>query len=161
MSEKEQEWFVAERTRALAMIHLTRRQDLVVRPGRDVGLEFLVSISRQEGEPSLRQFGIFLRGTRSAVTEDRLNGQLRPTMASFRGLGQFPFPVCLWHFTMDDDQGYHTWVAEPAVVDGRPRLLRHTEAHCRKLDRATLDELVAQVDRWYDAFFASVSIQAS
>src|SRR5438874_73864 len=149
MSASEQEWFVAERARALAMIHLTRRPDLVVtHGGRDVGLEYVVSITREGGEPSLRQFGVFLRGTRSAVTEDQLNKLLRPTLASLQRVGPFPYPVCLWHFTMDDDQGYQTWVAEPAVVDERPRLILHAAAHCRKLDRASLDELVAQVNRW-------------
>jgi hypothetical protein len=162
MSEHKQEWFVAERARALALMHLTRRKDLVVTQAeRGVGLEYVVYITKEGGEPSLRQFGVFLRGTKSAVTEDQLNRVLRPTVQSFQRVGQFPYPVCLFHFTMDDDQGYYTWVAEPVVVDDGPRLLLHSEARCRKLDRASLDELVHQVDRWYDAFFARIAVKAS
>ncbi len=143
-------------------MHLTRRKDLIIaNAGRDVGLDFIASIARQEGERSLRQFGVILRGSRSPVTEDQLNQELRPTMQSLQRLGQFPYPVCLFYYTMDDDQGYFTWVAEPGVADDGPRLLMHTDAHCRKLDRAALDEIVSGVDRWYDAFFGRIAVKAS
>jgi hypothetical protein len=162
MSENKQEWFIAERTRALAMLHLTRRDDLEVTPaGQGVGLEYIVYITKGGKERSLRQFGVFLRGTKSPVTERHLDKLLRPTMQSFLGIGPFPYPVCLFHFTMEDDQGYFTWVAEPAVTEDGPRLLMHEEAHCRKLDRAALDEIVSRVDSWYDAFFGRIAVKAS
>jgi hypothetical protein len=164
MTKNDQEWFVAERTRALALRYLTRRDDLVVtEAGRGVGLEYVVYITRGEEAQgrSVRQFGVFLRGTKNAVTEEHLDKVLRPTMQGFLRTGQFPYPVCLFYFTMDDDQGYFTWVAEPAVAEEGPRLLMHAEAHCRKLDRAALDEIVSRVDRWYDAFFASIAVKAS
>ena len=148
--------------RFLALMHLTRRKDLVVtNAGRDAGPEYIVSITNGKGERSLRQFGVFLRGTKSPVTDEQLNEVLRPTMQSLQRIGPFPYPVCLFHFTMDDDQGYSTWVAEPEVGDDTPRLLMHEEAHCRKLDRAALDEIVSRVDRWYDVFFARVAVKAS
>ena len=161
MSVDTQEWFVAERTRALAMVLLTRRDDLIVAnapPG--VGLQFLVSISRDEGGPSVRQFGVFLRGTKSAVTAAHLDRVLRPTMQSFLRIGPFPYPVCLFHFTMDDDRGYYSWVAEPALTDDGPRLLVHDGPHCRPLDTPALDEIVEKVDRWYDEFFRQIAVQA-
>ncbi len=162
MSEEKQKWFVAERARALAMIHLTRRDDLMVmKAGQGLGLEFIVTVAKEGGGPSLRQFGVALRGTKSPVTVAHLDKVLRPAMQSFRGVGAFPYPVCLFHFTMDDDQGYYTWVAEPAVAGGEARLLMHQTAHCRILDRAALDEMVGQVDRWYDAFFGRIAVEAS
>src|SRR5437763_17142605 len=100
MSKSKQEWFIAER--ALALMHLTRRDDLIVtEAGRDVGLNFLVCITGQDGEKSLRQCGVFLRGTKSPVTEEQLNRALRPAMQSFQRTGQFPDPVSLFHCTMD------------------------------------------------------------
>ncbi len=162
MSEEKQEWFVAERARVLAMVHLTRRDDLVVaKAGPGVGLEFLVSIARENGGPSARQFGVFLRGTKSPATEAHLDKVLRPAMQAFSRIGQFPYPVCLFHFSMDDDQGHYTWVAEPTVADEGPRLLMHDAPHFRKLDRAALDEIVGKVDRWYDAFFSQIAVKAS
>ncbi|HKB38859.1 MAG TPA: hypothetical protein VKD72_20615, partial [Gemmataceae bacterium] len=76
-------------------------------------------------------------------------------------IGEFPYPVCLLHFTMDDDQGYYTWVAEPVVTKDGPRLIQHAQAHCRKLDREALDHIVASVDRWYEAFFQTIAVKTS
>jgi hypothetical protein len=162
MSESGKEWFVAERARALALMHLTRRDDLAVtEAGRDVGLDYLVSISREDKKPSVRQFGIVLRATRSPVTEEHLNKVLRPTMQSLLRVGEFPFPVCLFHFTMEDNRGYYTWIAEPVLAeDGKPRLQLHAAASCQKLDREALDRIVSQVDAWYDAFFSGIVLGA-
>jgi hypothetical protein len=162
MSQQNQQWFVAERARALALVHLTRRDDLVVKKAEEgVGLEFMVYIHKQSGESSVRPFGVFLRVTKSPVIEAQLAKVLQPTMQSFRRVGPFPYPVCLFHFSMDDDQGYYTWVAEPVIAEGQPRLLLHESARCRKLDEAALGEIVAEVDRWYDAFFARIAVKAS
>jgi len=162
MGEGKQKWFIDERARALAMIHLTRRDDLIVTNAEQgSGLEFIVSIARDEGEPSLCRFGVFLRGTKGPLTEARLGTVLRPTMRSLLGMGEFPYPVCLFHFSMDDDKGHYTWVAEPAVTAEGPRLMMHQAAHCRKLDRIALDEIVGKVDRWYDAFFGQIAVEAS
>jgi hypothetical protein len=162
MSDKRQDWFIAERARTLALLHLTRRKDLVItEAGRDVGLEFVVLITKEEGEASLRQFGVFLRGTKSAATEAHLNKLLHPTMAEIVRAGQFPYPVCLFYFTVDDDQGYYTWVAEPIVREEFPVLVMHSEPHCRKLDRSALDEIVDTVDRWYEVFFRRIAVKAS
>jgi hypothetical protein len=163
VGNKEQEWFVAERTRALATMYLTRRDDIVIKDARDaeVGLEYLIYIVKETEVPAVRQFGVALRGTPSPATEGQLDKVLRPTVRGLHRVGLVPYPVCLFHFTMEDNQGYYTWVAEPAVIDGAPKLLTHSEPHCRKLDREALDGIVNQVDRWYDAFFANISIRAS
>jgi hypothetical protein len=141
---------------------LTRRDDpVVMNAGRGIGLELLVYITKEKGEQSIRQFGVFLRGTKSAVTAPHLDKVLRPTMQSFVRRGRFPYPVCLFHFSRDDDQGHYTWVAEPAATAEGPRPLMHEAAHCRKLDTAALDEIVDWVDRWYEAFFRQIAVRAS
>jgi hypothetical protein len=162
MSEKKQDWFIAERTRTLALLHLTRRKDLAIQQaGPGVGLDYLVGIRKQEGEPSLRQFGVYLRGAKNAVTEEHLNKVLRPTLSELLGFGEFPYPVCLFYFTMDDDQGYYTWVAEPTIQEKSPLLVLHSEPRCQKLDRAALDRIVAAVDHWYDIFFGRIAVKVS
>lgn len=162
MTEHSQEWFIEERTRALALIHLTRRDDLAVaNAGPGLGMQLIVSIAKHKGEPSLRQFGVSLHGARPGTSEDDLDRTLRPAIRSLRSKGEYPYPACLFHFSMDDDQGYYTWVAEPAVVEGGPRLLMHDAPHCHKLDRAALDDVVTRVDAWYDAFFARIAVKAS
>jgi hypothetical protein len=69
--------------------------------------------------------------------------------------GPFPFPVVLFCFTMENAQGWYTWVAEPVVSpSGDFGLVQHGEASCRPLDTEAIDEIVEGVDRWYDEFFA-------
>jgi hypothetical protein len=161
MSEEKQEWFIAERARVLAMVALTRRDDLLIMPaGQSVGIQFLVCITK-EGTLPVRQFGLALRGTLRAVTESHLDQVLRPAMQEFLHIGEFPYPVCLFHFTMDDSQGYYTWVAEPLVGAGGPVLLRHESPQGRKLDKGAVDEIVGKVDRWYDASFAQIAVRTS
>ncbi|MBY0230017.1 MAG: hypothetical protein K2W96_12105 [Gemmataceae bacterium] len=161
MSERS-EWFVAERTRSLAMIHLTRRDDLLVSNGGEgAGLQFIVRIEKEKGRPALRQFGLFLRGSRGPATLAQVEKSLRPTMQSFARLGPFPYPVALFHFMMEDDQGCFAWVAEPEVADGAPRLVLREAPACLPLDRAALDGIVDRVDAWYDAFFSRVAVKAS
>jgi hypothetical protein len=80
-------------------------------------------------------------------------------MQSFSRVQEFPYPVCLLYFTMEDNQGYYTWIAEPVLTgDGKPQLQMHATADCKKLDREALDKMVSQVDAWYGAFFASIVV---
>lgn len=154
MSDDRQEWFIQERTRALAMVHLTRRDDLVVtNAGPASGLQLLVNVTRDKGQPSGRQFGVLLRGAMGPVT----GSDIHVTLPS----GELPYPVCVFFITMADDQGYYAWVAEPEVTADGPRLLMHAGPPFRKLDRAALDEIVGRVDRWYDAFFSRIAVKAS
>jgi hypothetical protein len=162
VSENGNEWFIAERARALARMHLTRREDLrVTHVGKGFGLEYVVYITRKSEKDSVRQFGVVLRASQSPVTEHYLNRILRPTMQSFQRGGEYPYPVCLFYFTMEDNQGYYTWVAEPVLAEGgKPRLMVHSSASCKPLDREALDKIVSQVDAWYDAFFSSMVVGA-
>lgn len=163
MTENTNQWFIAERSRALALMCLSHREDLVIKDVKDrgTGLDFMVSIVKEKEPLSVRQFGIVLRGAANPVTEERLNEELRPALKSFQSIGQFPYPTGLLHFTMQDDRGYFTWLAEPAVAEGGPLLLLHSEAHCHKFDRGLLDGIVEAVDQWYDAFFARITVKAS
>jgi len=143
-------------------MHLTRRDDLIVTPaGKDGGLDYLVSLTWKNEKPSLRQFGVILRAARKPANEEQLNKLLRPIMQSLQRVGEFPYPVCLFYFTMEDNQGYYTWVAEPVLTDdGKPQLQNHAAASCHKLDGPGLDRIVSQVSAWYDAFFSSIVVSA-
>jgi hypothetical protein len=161
MSENGQEWFVVERARALAWMYLTERDDLVItKVANDVGLDYQVSLREKDGKSSLRQLGIVLRAARKPTTVEELDKTLRPAMKSLQRIGDFPYPVSLFYFTMEDNRGYFTWVAEPIITEDRkPRLRRHAAASCRVLDRSTLDQVIRQVMEWYDAFFSSMVVR--
>ncbi len=153
-----QQRFIAERVRALAIVYLTRREDLVVtEEATDVGVDLWVTLNLEDKEGH-RKFAVELRGGWKAVTAEDANKTLYPSMQRVLRYGPFPFPVVLFFFTMENNEGWYTWVAEPVVSSGRDfELVQHGEASCRPLNSGTIDEIVEAVDGWYDAFFAKAT----
>ena len=151
----QQQRFVAERARTLAVVYLTRREDLIItEETADVGVDLWVTLNLEENEGH-RKFGVELRGSWKAVTADHVNKTLYPSMQRMLRYGPFPFPVVLFCFTMENNEGWYTWVAEPVVSpSGDFGLVQHGEASCHPLNTKAIDKIVEAVDRWYDAFFA-------
>jgi hypothetical protein len=151
VTNESKEQFLAERVRALATVVLTRRGDLtVVDSKKDTGLDFHVSIERED-KPMRLTFGVLLRGVQSAVTASQANKVLSPTMGQFRGMRKFTYPVCLFFFTMREEQAFFSWLAEPVVNGGAPKLVHHEKANCVPLTNELLGQVVEQIVAWYDA----------
>jgi hypothetical protein len=150
-----QQRFIAGRARALAVVYLTRRGDLIVtEEAADLGVDLQVTLNLDHKEGH-RKFGVALKGVWRAVTADQVNKVLSPSMQKMLRCGAFPFPVVLFFFTMENNEGWYTWVAEPVVSSEQGfELVQHGDASCRPLNSEALDEIVEAVDRWYDAFFA-------
>jgi len=153
-----QERFIRERVRALAVVYLTRRDDLIITEEEAAfGVDLWVTLNLEDKEGH-RKFGVELRGGRTAATAAHANKVLYPTMQKMLRYGPFPFPVVLFLFTMDNNQGWYTWAAEPVVSsEGQFELVQHGEASCRTLDTKAIDGIVEAVDLWYDAFFAKAT----
>lgn len=149
---------IAERVRALAIILLTRREDVSIREvTEDFGLDLIATIIQEE-KPGLRQFGVELRGVWSKVTAEHSNAVLYQSMQHMLRYGPFPFPVVLFFYTMENGEGWYTWTNEPCITsDGGFELRANEEASCRPLDDQAVDEIISRVDAWYDAFFARTS----
>src|SRR6185312_11127947 len=106
MTNESKERFIADQVRALATIILTRRGDLTIaETKKDTGLDFHVTIDRED-KPMRLVFGILLRGVASPVTAEQANKILGPTLGQFRGMRKFTYPVCLFFFTLRDEQGF-------------------------------------------------------
>jgi hypothetical protein len=150
-----QEYFIAERARILALVYLTRREDLIVtEETADVGVDLWVTLNRGN-KGGHRKFGVQIKGARAAVAPGQINKTLRPGIQQMLRHRPFPFPVVLFFFTMENNEGWYTWVAEPVVSSaGDFEIVEHSEASCRPLDTEAINEVVEAVDRWYDAFFA-------
>jgi hypothetical protein len=146
-----------ERARALAVMYLTRSDDLdIEEPRANFGLDLIVRF-RHKDNPGLRQFGVEVKAAREAVTKAEADRFLTLTLKKVPRFGLFPFPVTLFFFTMENDRGWVTWVAEPTIdPDGRPRLRLHETANCKTLDNQSIEEIVQKVDSWYDSFFGIV-----
>ncbi len=151
MTDETKEGFLAERVRALATVILTRRDDLTVADTKQgTGLDLHVSVERED-KPMRLTFGVLLRGVSSPVSAEQANKVLGPTLGQFQGMRKFTYPVCLFFFTMRDELAYFSWLAEPVVTDGGPKLVHHDKAHCVELTDELLGRVVEQVVAWYDA----------
>jgi hypothetical protein len=151
VTNESKEQLIGERARALATIVLTRRGDLtIVETKKDTGLDFHISIEREE-KPMRLTFGVMIRGVSSPVTIEHANKVLGPTLAQFQGMRKFTYPVCLLFFTMRKEQAFFSWLAEPVVTDGAPKLVHHGNANCVELTNKVLDKAIGEIVAWYDA----------
>lgn len=148
-------WYIKERAEQLALVYLSRRDDLVITKsaGSDYGLDFLVSIGR-ENEYTGRMFGIRVSSRLSlkpvyqrALDVYKMNIKLN----KISGFKDIPFPLCLFVFAMENDEGYYRWIKKPVTdPEGTPKLLFHKANIFKKLTRKEFDNIVAQVNLWYD-----------
>jgi len=151
MTNESKEHFIADQVRALATIILTRRGDLtIMETKKDTGLDFHVTIGRED-KPMRLLFGVLLRGVMSPVSPDQASKVLDPTMGQFQGMRKFTYPVCLFLFTMREEQAFFSWLAEPIVNDGVPKLVHHNKANVVPLTNDFLDYVIQQIVGWYDA----------
>ena len=153
-----QQRLIGERIRAVAIVHLTRRPEILVHEEtKDIGIDLLAFIT-PEDKAGVRQFGVQLKGIWESVTAQEANRVLRPKMRETIQQGPFPFPVILFFFTMEKNQAWYTWVAEPIVLpQGLATFRLHDEAQCRPLHDQAVDEIVDRVNAWYDAYYSQVS----
>lgn len=151
MTDKAKELFLADRVRALAAVILTRRDDLTIAETKQsTGLDLHVYIDREE-KPMRLAFGVLLRGSSSSMTSEAANKALGPAMGQFQGMRKFIYPVCLFFFTMRDEKVYFSWLAEPVLSNGGPKLVHHAKANCVELRDDFLDQAVQRIVDWYDA----------
>lgn len=151
MTKESKEQFLADQVRALATVILTRRGDLtVVETKRDTGLDFHVYIERED-KPMRLVFGVLLRGASSPATADAANNVLGPTMGQFRGMRKFTYPICLFFFTAREEQAFFSWLAEPVMTGGSPKLIHHEKPDCVPLTDELLSQVVERIVQWYDA----------
>ena len=159
MASKTLDWYIGERTESLAIMHLTRRQDLNIRReirDGDRVVDLMVEIGDSQ-RPGWKKFGVELKGVKAPVTIAQANKLLATSLRRFfKDHGDPTLPVCLFIFSMDDGQGYVTWIAEPVIREGRPKLQYHTAADCTLLDRRALDRIVERVNAWYDVYYNDI-----
>ncbi|OWK38000.1 hypothetical protein [Fimbriiglobus ruber] len=151
MTDDAKELFLAGRVRALAAVVLTRRDDLsIAETKQSTGLDLHVYVDRED-KPMRLAFGVLLRGVTAPMTVDKANQVLGPTLGQFQGMRKFTYPVCLLFFTMRDERAFFSWLAEPILTNGGPKLVHHVTADCVELTETQLDQAVERIVGWYDA----------
>lgn len=66
--------------------------------------------------------------------------------------------MCLFFFTLEDDQGYYIWLKEPFINEKNlPKLRPSTTLTLSKLDNAALERITSDVSAWYNALFQTLA----
>jgi hypothetical protein len=146
---KEELWYVSQRSEALAIVYLTRRDDFTVAkaPNPETGLDFLVTIGAQD-RPSGRLFGVVLQPLLSRDLPEEESEMIRlPRSPIPSFVADLPFPVCCFRFVVDRDYGYYCWLMEPIVGAG---LLVRGGGNFKRLTNVSLEGLALAVNAWYD-----------
>ncbi|MBW4620608.1 MAG: DUF4365 domain-containing protein [Cyanosarcina radialis HA8281-LM2] len=149
------ESFIAERAEHLAMVYLTRSQDLVVeRMKADYGLDMLVTILCEKF-PTGRVFGIQAQGRDKAFKNIQQEALLALSVKENSYFQDLPFPVGLLFFTMEDDKGYFKWLKYPSGSNKNHHSLEHNQ--WRSLDEYQVDRILEEVNAWYEEKSHSVA----
>lgn len=143
-----------QRALQLAILHLSRRDDLLISPSKDeYGIDLLVSLLLG-GKSKGRVFGIMVKAGRfvSVKTVGVEQNQFKLPINVPALPEDLPFPLALFVFNMEDDEGYCRWLLAPtptlATNASRPSLSQAQTF--RRVSPTTIDELIAQVNHWYD-----------
>jgi hypothetical protein len=140
---REDEAFMADRAEALAVVALTRRDDIHLCrgprwSGYDISAELL-----SDGVPTGRVFAVQVVPTESELTKAQVQRLLRKETTRTSGKHQIdlPFMTLLADVVRDDVR----FLWQPTAETGGNT--QHIEA--RKLDAHALDEVVESVQEWY------------
>jgi hypothetical protein len=153
--QKSEAWYLEERAEQLAIVYLSRRNDVVItrqRDGSDDGIDLLVSLLKT-GTSTGRVFGIEVKALRSnrQIHPASQREEVRINLSKVGVPRDIPFPLCLFVFIMETDEGYYRWVKKPAYgLSKKPQLLLNEENTFRKLSTEAVNEIVLDVQGWYD-----------
>jgi hypothetical protein len=160
-------WYIVERSEQLAFIYLTRSKKLTVTHQSSAfpRLDFIVNIG---GEDVRKTFEIEVKAVRKPSKKVKIMFTLNELLL----IHQANHPVALFLFVMENDNGYFTWLSEPAVESENPRklvsnidvsgsaddihrnernVITYDISKMLPLNDETLEMIISQVDRWYDA----------
>jgi len=152
-------WYIEERAEVLALVHLTRRDDLLAtkQPHADSRINYIVEIIKEK-RPTRRIFGVRVKARISPASKNLVSNLKALKIEYEPWMEELPFPLCLFFFTMENDEGFYIWLLEPSITeDGKPKLRLNKTGEFRKLDREALDTIVSQVNQWYDTLLQALA----
>ncbi|MDF5738616.1 MULTISPECIES: DUF4365 domain-containing protein [unclassified Nostoc] len=147
-------WYIGRRAESLAVVYLTRRDDLIIsQPTPNQALDFLITITK-DGVYTGRLFGIEVKATNSTSNLKKHNDILKLDKDRLSILEKFkdlPFPVCLFFFILENDQGYYKWILEPKI-DGEKQVKLHfnEDDELKNLDDKEIANIISSINSWYD-----------
>lgn len=152
-----QPWYIGERAEALARVYLTRRPDLLVKPEhKDYGVDYIVEIMKNS-RPTRRAFGVQVKARVAPIVVGAESSRTTFRFVPDSWMAEIPFPLCLFVFTMENDEGFYQWVVDPIITTDGPKLHLNVHTELRRLDDTALDHIVEQVNSWYDVLLKSLA----
>jgi hypothetical protein len=150
---KTEAWYYGQRAESLALMYLTRRNDLSVsRQEMHYGLDFLVTICKDRIY-SGRIFGVEVKASLSALKSNKgiITLPIRLTKHEASLYKDFPFPICLFFFAMENDKGYYRWIKEPVIEPKeQPKLVLSEGNELKTLTNEELDKIISRINKWYN-----------
>ncbi|BAZ28236.1 hypothetical protein NIES4074_06670 [Cylindrospermum sp. NIES-4074] len=151
---KKEPWYIKLRSNALAIVYLTRRDDLIVsQQQKGTGLDLLVTITK-DGNHRGRIFGVEVKATVSSseLIQHQNSFRLKNIRHNIESFKDLPFPFCLFFFTLDNDKTYYKWILEPIVkYENDVTLKFNGNTVLKNLNDESIDNIITIVNRWYDS----------
>jgi hypothetical protein len=148
-------WYISERAEQLAIVYLTRLDELRVVKPADLhsNLDYLVLIEIPDYETEPR-FGVVVKGSlktsQNQPDANRSDVHHLTDLELARYQSDSDIPICLLVFIMEDDQGWYRWLREPIITEERQGVLHdHPAGALQELNTNVLHRLVTQVIEWY------------
>jgi hypothetical protein len=145
---------IANRSRLLAKVVLTRRLNVDVHPfsdANDNGIDLICTI-RPDPEDMVQGFLPFATvvwGTaKELMTTDEATSYARFRRKSHDlDDGEFFMPVIVLLFSMQKDEAYFSWLVKPYKDSNK--LMRVKDLSFTHFDRRELDKMVSNIKKWY------------
>jgi hypothetical protein len=144
-----------QRAELLAELVLTRRKDVQVgRMGQhhDAGIDLVARVNHPVMNGAiLPHFGIEVNGTTEALDDEQAATRYAKRHHERDLKGLWFCPIVLFLFSMEGDQGYYSWLLEPAVSKERtPSLTKVAHLEMNKISKKSIDDLIEQVVEWFN-----------
>jgi len=156
---EDRNWFITERSEALASLMLTSRDDVSLRTEREQngGVDFVVALKEPNNVPTTKFFVVQVKGTLSSDQDDWTEN----VKQLYKKGNAFFLPACVFVVNVRTNDAAYAWVAEPYVRSGGVGLnfFEHPDFH--PLDSAAVDQIVNRVKEWYEAMPRSIASHAS
>lgn len=141
---------IEHRTEAIALVALTRVPE--VNPKR-VGIgdiDFFAFIPGEDPEDGFRFFGVVVQGMQKHGSTEAANLWAGKTAKALQFRDAFyAFPTIVLLCSIIDESVYYSWLMEPSVERGSPRLKKIRTPRFEAFDADALRNVVNSVSEWY------------
>jgi hypothetical protein len=145
METKELTEFKKQRAVSLAIVFLTREQDLLVNRESSGVADLVINIQVEN------QIGVSFYAISNLISPlDLLNDSLKLPHFQHDKYKNFLYPCCEFIFDEKNNQKYYQWICKPIVAqNGKRELVYQVTTNLQILDQSALIQIKNEVVKWY------------